>query len=355
MTSTNPDASELRTFTFEELAEYNGRKRPERYLCLLGHVFDVSVGTNSGMYEKPMPYSCFVGRDATTAFVTGDFHGAKRPLSEAWDYSVLDARQMAEAVGWSDFYRTHRTYKHVGTLIYPEGKNPRDRAVDPYDPLVEQSGAVSRYQLGWLCADPLSWVARGQLRVNYKNEYGGIKALLFGTCAFWDDQVAVPPSTCWAADSGETGKGHSIVAIWTTGAHRDEKTLDTQIKKSEKTIKVPDHFVFWGVTSHNKHFVGRGVPAEAVRGSWVGPDDARRKLKLRKDDVLCLIVVWVDETLPDTLPERFWSPSTVMAIHFGNVGSQEQLVAQGFVSSEPEEESGGRSSSDSKETGCTIT
>jgi len=45
----------------------------------------------------------------------------------------------------------------------------------------------------------------------------------------------------------------------------------------------------------------------------------------------------LDEALPEVLPERFWCPDSVMAIHFVNVGSDEQLLSGGFTTPDSNE------------------
>ena len=66
------DLERKRTFTIKELATYDGSdptKGP--YLAFMGHVFDVRKGREH--YGPGGGYSFFSGKDATRAFVTGEF------------------------------------------------------------------------------------------------------------------------------------------------------------------------------------------------------------------------------------------------------------------------------------------
>ena len=64
---------ELKVFTVEELAQYDGSD-PEKpiYLSLMGKVFDVSAGGK--YYAKGGSYGYFSGKDASRAYVTGSFN-----------------------------------------------------------------------------------------------------------------------------------------------------------------------------------------------------------------------------------------------------------------------------------------
>ena len=42
----------------------------------------------------------------------------KIPLSDAWDYSVLTPRQLAELDMWANFYKEHSKILFVGNLDY---------------------------------------------------------------------------------------------------------------------------------------------------------------------------------------------------------------------------------------------
>ncbi|CAG0900212.1 unnamed protein product [Darwinula stevensoni] len=99
-------------FAPEELAKYNGRKKKELYLAILGRVYDVSSARN--YYGKGGFYEPFTGRDASRAFLTGDFSegGLTDEVSGLTDedYRALDEQ--------ADFYDSK--YKYVGEyLLFP--------------------------------------------------------------------------------------------------------------------------------------------------------------------------------------------------------------------------------------------
>jgi len=315
--------NEYPKFTFEELAQYDGMKNPRRYLCILGEIYDVTEGKNAGMYEKPKPYSCFVGRDATVAFITGDFTGAKTPLKDAWDYSVLGPRKMADAVGWTKFYAGHDTYKRVGTLVYPDGKDPKLRAVSPYDPLIEQCTLVDHYQLDWICGNSSSWTPGGILSVNYRNKFGGLNPVFWGA-GILEQEAAIPPRAAWVTTGiPEEGKPHSMVALWMKAPVKKSKSSAEPPFRlgAEAEVEVPDHFVFWGVNSTSRPLTGKEATGD-TKGEWTTAEDARRELKLPKYEVICLVFVWILEALPSRLPRKFWRPNTVGAIHFCFAGPE---------------------------------
>ncbi|KAF6093199.1 cytochrome b5 domain containing 2 [Phyllostomus discolor] len=94
----------------EELARYRGGPGdPGLYLALLGRVYDVSSGRRH--YEPGAHYSGFAGRDASRAFVTGDY-------SEAGlvdDVSDLPFSEMLTLQNWLSFYE--KNYEFVGKVI----------------------------------------------------------------------------------------------------------------------------------------------------------------------------------------------------------------------------------------------
>lgn len=109
-----------RIFTVEELSLYNGSD-PQLPILLgvLGSVFDVTKGRSH--YGPGGGYNHFAGRDASRAFVSGNFTGdgltdTLRDLSSAQVKSVVD---------WRDFY--FRSYTYVGKLVgryYDNDGNP---------------------------------------------------------------------------------------------------------------------------------------------------------------------------------------------------------------------------------------
>lgn len=100
----------IRLFVPEELARYRGGPGdPGLYLALLGRVYDVSSGRKH--YEPGAHYSGFAGRDASRAFVTGDY-------SEAGlvdDVNGLSSSEILTLHNWLSFYE--KNYLFVGRLI----------------------------------------------------------------------------------------------------------------------------------------------------------------------------------------------------------------------------------------------
>ncbi|KAB5522463.1 hypothetical protein PHYPO_G00159800 [Pangasianodon hypophthalmus] len=106
----------------EELSLYNGREDSRGlYLAILGQVFDVEKGRKH--YGPGGGYRFFTGRDASRAFVTGDFTEAG--LTD--DVSDLSPSQIVALYDWLAFYQ--KDYTHVGRLIgrfYSESGKPTD-------------------------------------------------------------------------------------------------------------------------------------------------------------------------------------------------------------------------------------
>ncbi|XP_008853854.1 neuferricin [Nannospalax galili] len=99
----------FRLFVPEDLARYRGGPGdPGLYLAVLGRVYDVSSGRRH--YEPGAHYSGFAGRDASRAFVTGDY-------SEAGlvdDVSSLSFSEMLILHNWLSFYE--KNYVFVGRV-----------------------------------------------------------------------------------------------------------------------------------------------------------------------------------------------------------------------------------------------
>ncbi|GFR42030.1 hypothetical protein Agub_g2847 [Astrephomene gubernaculifera] len=105
-----PFLSGPRVFSKAELSHYVGKSDSALYLAILGEVFDVTKGRR--FYAADKGYGFFVGRDASRAFVTGDFEG---DLTD--DVADLSPEQIKSIVEWRDFY--HKTYTYKGRLEGP--------------------------------------------------------------------------------------------------------------------------------------------------------------------------------------------------------------------------------------------
>ncbi|XP_059661892.1 membrane-associated progesterone-binding protein 4 [Cornus florida] len=109
-----------RLFTVEELAIYNGTDDALPILLgIIGSVFDVTKG--KAHYGPGGGYSHFAGRDASRAFVSGNFTGDG--LTDS--LHGLSSPEVKSVVDWRDFY--YRTYTFVGKLVgryYDSQGNP---------------------------------------------------------------------------------------------------------------------------------------------------------------------------------------------------------------------------------------
>ncbi|KAK7306886.1 hypothetical protein VNO77_44846 [Canavalia gladiata] len=107
-------------FNAEELALFNGTNEGLPILLgILGSVFDVTKGKSH--YGSGGGYNHFAGRDASRAFVSGNFTGDG--LTDS--LRGLSSTEVKSIVEWRDFY--FRSYKYVGKLVgryYDSQGNP---------------------------------------------------------------------------------------------------------------------------------------------------------------------------------------------------------------------------------------
>lgn len=71
-------------------------------------MYDVSKGAKH--YGKGGSYEFFVGRDASRAFVTGDF---EKDLND--NLEGLSESQIADIINWKKFY--DKSYTHIGYVV----------------------------------------------------------------------------------------------------------------------------------------------------------------------------------------------------------------------------------------------
>ncbi|KDP30136.1 hypothetical protein JCGZ_18131 [Jatropha curcas] len=111
---------EQRLFTAEELALYNGTDDALPILLgILGSVFDVTKGKSH--YGVGGGYNHFAGRDASRAFVSGNFTG--EGLTDS--LHGLSKTELKSIVEWREFY--FKSYTFVGKLVgryYDNQGNP---------------------------------------------------------------------------------------------------------------------------------------------------------------------------------------------------------------------------------------
>lgn len=102
--------SQQRLFNVDELTMYNGTDDSLPILLgILGSVFDVTKGKSH--YGIGGGYNHFAGRDASRAFVSGNFTGDG--LTDS--LRGLSSTEVKSVVEWRDFYS--RSYIFVGKLV----------------------------------------------------------------------------------------------------------------------------------------------------------------------------------------------------------------------------------------------
>ena len=120
------DGERVRLFTPDELWQHDGSDKDyPLYLAIAGEVYDVSGDPGPKHYGAGGGYAFFAGRDASKAFVTGDFAG--EGLTD--DVSTLSGTQLLEVDSWVSFYKKHETYKSVGIVrgfFYDGASAPTD-------------------------------------------------------------------------------------------------------------------------------------------------------------------------------------------------------------------------------------
>ncbi|KAJ8770390.1 hypothetical protein K2173_015004 [Erythroxylum novogranatense] len=116
----NSTTLQQRLFNAEVLALYNGTDESLPILLgILGSVFDVTKGKSH--YGVGGSYNHFAGRDASRAFVSGNFTGDG--LTDS--LHGLSTTEVKSIVDWRDFY--FRSYTFVGKLVgryYDSEGNP---------------------------------------------------------------------------------------------------------------------------------------------------------------------------------------------------------------------------------------
>lgn len=99
----------LKLFTDLELGKYTGENNGKIYLSILGKVFDVTNGRK--YYGKGESYHGFAGKDASKAFITGDF--TVSGLTD--DLSDVSPNDLADLRDWLLMYE--KDYSYRGKLI----------------------------------------------------------------------------------------------------------------------------------------------------------------------------------------------------------------------------------------------
>ncbi|XP_023274062.1 neuferricin [Seriola lalandi dorsalis] len=112
----------VRLLSRHELSLYDGEEGSKGlYLAIMGQVFDVNKGQRH--YGPGGAYHFMAGRDASLAFITGDF--TENGLTD--DVSSLSPLQVVALYDWLAFYQ--RDYQTVGLVIgrfYSETGQPTE-------------------------------------------------------------------------------------------------------------------------------------------------------------------------------------------------------------------------------------
>jgi len=171
--SKSAEHSPLRVFTADTLATFDGSTASQPvYLSLLGEVFDVEKGRKH--YAGGGGYSFFAGRDATRAFVTGDFS----PSGLTDDVSGLSDAEILQIADWLTFYG--KEYKAVGFLAgtyYDDGGRPTVRRKE-VDRMIEKAKEQKATQLKESEVFPFcnsEWRKDGGGRVWCTTKSGGVE------------------------------------------------------------------------------------------------------------------------------------------------------------------------------------
>ncbi|XP_074604624.1 neuferricin isoform X2 [Brevipalpus obovatus] len=120
-------------FTKQQLAKYDGSSNSQAiYLSYLGTVYDVTKGARH--YQTGGAYSFFAGKDASRAFVTGQFD-ADGLVDDVQDLS-LDS--FGDIKQWQDFYDSE--YPRLGKLLgtYYDAEGCPTSAVDNIKKMLDQ-------------------------------------------------------------------------------------------------------------------------------------------------------------------------------------------------------------------------
>ncbi|XP_076674007.1 neuferricin [Andrena cerasifolii] len=116
------DKVEQRVFTRTELGKYTNLE-DGLYISILGQVFDVTKGAKH--YGPGATYHAFIGRDASLAFITGEFDD--KGLTD--DISSLSVYQVKALNDWVQFYNENYIYKgKLNGRYYNEDGTPTEES-----------------------------------------------------------------------------------------------------------------------------------------------------------------------------------------------------------------------------------
>ncbi|XP_002731230.1 neuferricin-like [Saccoglossus kowalevskii] len=123
----------VKIMTYDELKRYDGSPDGDGlYLAVYGKIYDVSKGAKH--YGPGGGYEFFSGKDASRAYVTGEFN--EKGLID--DLTGFTPQQAMEVKKWVEFYEN--TYTFVGKLngrYYDENGNPTPEHAKVEDMIAE--------------------------------------------------------------------------------------------------------------------------------------------------------------------------------------------------------------------------
>lgn len=161
-----------RLFTEEYIKSFTGEgERKALYLVILGNVFDVTKGKR--FYGPGQNYHAFLGRDASRAFITGDY------TEEGLTDHVLDLnyQELKGLQDWLAFYRRQYTYK--GKLIgryFDNDGNPtpyHQKLLEKFEEAEENEKTKGHYKLMFPPCN-VEWTPEKGSRVWCTKHSGGI-------------------------------------------------------------------------------------------------------------------------------------------------------------------------------------
>lgn len=159
-------------FTEKYIKSFTGEvERNGLYLVILGHVFDVTKGKR--FYGPGENYHAFLGRDASRAFITGDY------TEEGLTDHVLDLsyQELKGLKDWLAFYKREYTYKGklIGRYFDNEG-NPtpyHEELLAKFKEAEEQEENKIHYKLMFPPCN-VEWTPEKGSRVWCTKQSGGI-------------------------------------------------------------------------------------------------------------------------------------------------------------------------------------
>ncbi|XP_056603288.1 neuferricin isoform X1 [Triplophysa dalaica] len=188
-----------RMLTEDELTLYNGEPNSKGlYLAILGQVFDVERGRKH--YGPGGAYHFFTGKDASRAFITGDF----TDIGLSNDVTDFSEPQIVALYDWLSFYQ--KDYTPVGKLIgrfYTETGQPTDalRQVESVltDGLKKKAQAQNEMQRYPSCNSEWSEASGGRVWCSEKSggihrDWVGVPRMLFTPGSGHSRCVCIQPS-----------------------------------------------------------------------------------------------------------------------------------------------------------------